>query len=103
RRDHRRRGGRRGRRGRRARGHRHPPLRAGARRMSPDLILILPPVLALPTALWLLFTTLWRVPKADEALIITGFGVKGAPARRAEIELGPDGQPTPAASAAGTT
>jgi len=71
--------------------------------MSPDLILILALVIGIPIALWLLFTTLWRVPKADEALIITGFGVKGAPARRAEIELGPDGQPTPAAAAAGKT
>src|SRR5215217_6497429 len=71
--------------------------------MSPDLILILALVIGIPIVIAILFKTLWRVPRADEALIITGFGVKGAPARRAEIELGPDGQPTPQGVAAGKT
>ena len=51
----------------------------------------------------ILFKALWKVPSADEALIVTGFGVKGAPARRADIELGPDGQPTAQAAAASKT
>src|SRR5215218_9097272 len=71
--------------------------------MSPDLILILALVIGIPIVIAILFKTLWRVPRADEALIITGFGVKGAPARRAEIELGPDGQPTPQGVASGKT
>jgi len=55
--------------------------------MSPDLILILALVIGVPIVIATLFKTLWRVPRADEALIITGFGVKGAPAHRAEIEM----------------
>jgi len=51
----------------------------------------------------ILFKALWKVPSADEALIVTGFGVKGAPARRADIELGPDGQPTAQAAASSKT
>jgi uncharacterized membrane protein YqiK len=34
---------------------------------------------------------------------VTGLGVKAAPARRSEIELGPDGQPTAQAAAASKT
>ena len=71
--------------------------------MSPDLILILALAIGIPIVIAILFKALWRVPRADEALIITGFGVKGAPARRAEIEIGPDGQPTPQGVAAGKT
>lgn len=44
------------------------------------------------------FSTLWKVPAADEALIITGLGVRSA-GRRVPLELGPDGQPTAAAAA----
>ena len=51
----------------------------------------------------ILFKALWKVPNADEALIVTGFGVKAAPARRADVELGPDGQPTAQAAAASKT
>jgi flotillin len=51
----------------------------------------------------ILIKLLWKVPKADEALIVTGLGVKGAPAHRADIELGPDGQPTAQAAASSKT
>ena len=51
----------------------------------------------------ILFKALWKVPNADEALIVTGFGVKAAPARREDVELGPDGQPTAQAAAASKT
>jgi flotillin len=71
--------------------------------LSATLIIVAALVIGVPLLLAIAFKTLWRVPRADEALIITGFGVKGAPARRAEIELGPDGQPTAQAAASGKT
>lgn len=66
---------------------------------SPVLIAVAAAVVLLPLLIFLLFRLLWKVPNADEALIITGFGVKGAPRSRAEIDLGPDGQPTAAGAA----
>ncbi|MBJ7330060.1 MAG: hypothetical protein JHC95_09200 [Solirubrobacteraceae bacterium] len=66
---------------------------------SPVLIAIAVAVVVIPILLVILFKTLWKVPNADEALIVTGFGVKSAPASRAEIDLGPDGQPTAAGAA----
>jgi flotillin len=71
--------------------------------LNATLIIVLAIVIGVPVALAILFKSLWRVPRADEALIITGLGVKGAPARRAEIELGPDGQPTATAAAQSKT
>jgi flotillin len=71
--------------------------------LSPTLIIVLALVIGVPVVLAILFKSLWRVPRADEALIITGLGVKGAPARRADIEIGPDGQPTATAAAASKT
>ncbi|MBJ7521053.1 MAG: hypothetical protein JHC84_15245 [Solirubrobacteraceae bacterium] len=66
---------------------------------SPVLIAIAAAVILIPLLTFLLFKALWKVPNADEALIITGFGVKGAPRPRSEIDLGPDGQPTAAGAA----
>ncbi len=71
--------------------------------MSTDLIIILVAAIGGPLLIAILFKTLWKVPRADEALIVTGFGVKGAPARRADVEIGPDGQPTASAAAASKT
>jgi uncharacterized membrane protein YqiK len=34
-------------------------------------------VVAIPIVFAILFKVLWKVPAADEALIVTGFGVKG--------------------------
>lgn len=71
--------------------------------MSPVLIAVLAAIVAVPLLLAIAFKVLWRVPAADEALIITGIGVKGAPVRRSEIEIGPDGQPTASAAASAKT
>ena len=71
--------------------------------MSTDLIIILVAAIGGPLLIAILFKTLWKVPRADEALIVTGFGVKGAPARRADVEIGPDGQPTASPAAASKT
>ncbi|CAA9525642.1 MAG: hypothetical protein AVDCRST_MAG85-3212, partial [uncultured Solirubrobacteraceae bacterium] len=46
--------------------------------MSVTLIAVLVAVVAIPVLLFVLFKILWKVPSADETLIITGFGVKGA-------------------------
>jgi len=48
--------------------------------MSPNLIVALAAVVAVPVLLFLLFKILWKVPAADEALIVTGLGVRGAKA-----------------------
>jgi hypothetical protein len=42
-------------------------------------------------------------PTSRSAAARGGLGVKGAPARRAEVQLGPDGQPTAQAAAASKT
>ena len=45
--------------------------------MSPTIIAIIAAVIAIPLLLAISFKVLWKVPAADEALIVTGFGVKG--------------------------
>src|SRR5215216_1383695 len=45
--------------------------------MSSTLIAVLALVVGLPLLLGLLFKWLWKVPAADEALIVTGFAAKG--------------------------
>src|ERR687888_1342466 len=45
--------------------------------MSSTLIAVLVVVVGVPMVLGLLFKWLWRVPAADEALIVTGFAAKG--------------------------
>ncbi len=45
--------------------------------MSTTLIAVIVVVLAVPVFFAVLFKVLWKVPAADEALIVTGFGVKG--------------------------
>jgi flotillin len=46
--------------------------------MDPLVILVLAAVVVVPVVLGLLFKVLWRVPAADEALIVTGFGARRA-------------------------
>ena len=46
--------------------------------MNTTLIVVIAAVIVIPFALAVLFKVLWKVPAADEALIVTGFGVKGA-------------------------
>ena len=46
--------------------------------MNTTLIVVVVAIIAVPLALAILFKVLWKVPAADEALIVTGFGVKGA-------------------------
>ncbi len=65
--------------------------------MSTFVIVVLAAVVAIPLLLAAIFKALWKVPKADEALIVTGFSVKSGPAAR--VEYGPDGQPTAAGAA----
>ena len=48
--------------------------------MSVTLIIILAAVVAVPVLIFLLFKVLWKVPAADETLIITGLGARGAKA-----------------------
>jgi flotillin len=67
------------------------------------IIFIAAAIVVVVAVIAILFKVLWKVPRADEALIVTGFGVKGAPARRQDIELGPDGQPTAQAAASSKT
>src|ERR687887_434348 len=45
--------------------------------MSSTVIAVLVAVVGVPIVLGLLFKWLWRVPAADEALIVTGFAAKG--------------------------
>src|SRR3954467_11544944 len=45
--------------------------------MSSTVILVLALVVGVPLVLGLLFKWLWKVPAADEALIVTGFAAKG--------------------------
>ena len=45
--------------------------------MTPTLIVVIAAIALLPLVLGILFKVLWKVPSADQALIITGFGVKG--------------------------
>src|SRR4051794_24283932 len=45
--------------------------------MNTTLIVVVAVIIAVPLALAILFKVLWKVPAADEALILTGFGVKG--------------------------
>ena len=45
--------------------------------MTTTLIVVLAVVVAVPLILAIMFKVLWKVPAADEALIVTGFGVKG--------------------------
>jgi flotillin len=45
--------------------------------MSTELIVILVAVVVVPLLLFVTFKLLWKVPAADEALIVTGFGVRG--------------------------
>jgi len=71
--------------------------------VSTTLIIVIAAVVAFPVLLFVTFKVLWKVPNADEALIITGVGVKGKPASRDAIEIGPDGQPTAAAAASAKT
>jgi flotillin len=67
------------------------------------ILIILAAAAAVVVLIAIGFKVLWKVPRADEALIVTGLGVKGAPSRRADVELGPDGQPTAQAAAASKT
>jgi uncharacterized membrane protein YqiK len=67
------------------------------------VLIILVAAVVVAVLLAIAFKVLWKVPRADEALIVTGLGVKGAPARRADVELGSDGQPTAQAAAASKT
>ena len=45
-----------------------------------DILIILAAAAVAFVLLASLFKALWKVPNADEALIVTGFGVKAAPA-----------------------
>ena len=45
--------------------------------MTPTLIVVIAAIALLPLVLGILFKVLWKVPSADQALIVTGFGVKG--------------------------
>ena len=45
--------------------------------MTSTVIVVLALVVGLPLLLGLLFKWLWKVPAADEALIVTGFAAKG--------------------------
>ena len=45
--------------------------------MNTTLIVVVAAVIVVPLVLAILFKVLWKVPAADEALIVTGFGVKG--------------------------
>src|SRR6201991_2881267 len=45
--------------------------------VNTTLIVVIAAVILVPLALAVLFKVLWKVPAADEALIVTGFGVKG--------------------------
>ena len=45
--------------------------------MNTTLIVVIAVIVLLPLILAILFKVLWKVPAADEALIVTGFGVKG--------------------------
>src|SRR5919112_6478383 len=45
--------------------------------MTPTLIVVIAAIALLPLVLGILFKVLWKVPAADQALIVTGFGVKG--------------------------
>ena len=45
--------------------------------MNTTLIVVAVLIIVVPIFLAILFKTLWKVPAADEALIVTGFGVKG--------------------------
>ncbi len=45
--------------------------------LSTALIVVIAAVVLVPLILAILFKVLWKVPAADEALIVTGFGVKG--------------------------
>jgi flotillin len=48
--------------------------------MSTTLIIVVAAAVAVPLLLFVLFKTLWKVPSADEALIVTGFSVRGSAA-----------------------
>jgi uncharacterized membrane protein YqiK len=45
--------------------------------VSPTLIAVIAVIIGVPLISAILFKVLWKVPAADEALIVTGFGVKG--------------------------
>jgi flotillin len=45
--------------------------------VSPTIIAVIVVVIGVPLIGAILFKVLWKVPAADEALIVTGFGVKG--------------------------
>ena len=45
--------------------------------MTTTLIVVVVAIVVVPLVLAILFKTLWKVPAADQALIVTGFGVKG--------------------------
>ena len=45
--------------------------------MNTTLIIVIVAVVVVPVVLAIVFKTLWKVPAADQALIVTGFGVKG--------------------------
>src|SRR5918997_2690182 len=46
--------------------------------MDTLLVIVIALVVAVPIVLGLLFKLLWKVPAADEALIVTGFGARRA-------------------------
>jgi flotillin len=46
--------------------------------MSTDLIIVAAVAIGIPLLIAILFKTLWKVPAADQALIVTGLGVKSA-------------------------
>ena len=58
--------------------------------MSTTLIVVLAAAVAVPLFLALLFKVLWKVPAADEALIVTGFAASrsGAEGKTFKIVTG---------------
>ena len=57
--------------------------------MITTLILVLAAIVVVPLVLGLIFKWLWKVPAADEALIVTGFAVKGRSRRDAPSRSSP--------------
>ena len=45
--------------------------------MNTTLLVVVAVIILAPLVLAVLFKVLWKVPAADQALIVTGFGVKG--------------------------
>ena len=45
--------------------------------MNTTLLVVVAVIILAPLVLAIMFKVLWKVPAADQALIVTGFGVKG--------------------------